>query len=238
MTKPFLVFDAYGTLLELDDFYGRLQRGFETRGAMLPLDAVKKAAHREMRHYIGQARRAVDEAAWLALRAECAAILGEAIREQGHALDLSHEATLAVLADAIVFEPYEETRTVLHELKARGVGLAVASNWDYQLPQVLEQHKLAGYFDFSLASASTGYEKPEAGFFELAWREATAAGGEAGQIYYIGDHYEKDVAASRAGGFVPLWLVREERDVASGETGELACGVARLGTLRDLLTLF
>jgi hypothetical protein len=26
--QPFLIFDAYGTLAELDDFYGRLQRGF------------------------------------------------------------------------------------------------------------------------------------------------------------------------------------------------------------------
>lgn len=238
MPHPFLVFDAYGTLLELDNFYHHLQNGFAAQGIELPLDAVIRAAHREMYHYIAQAGRAVDESSWHALRRECAAILANAIREQGYWPTLDDAATLQILSEAIVFEPFAETAAVLKKLGARGVKMAVASNWDYQLPLVLAQHGLETYFEYTLTSAAAGCEKPAPKFFRIALDKALNAGGEPGHIYYIGDHYEKDVVASREAGFQPLWLVRDQRDIASGETHDTESLVTRLRTLTDLLKLF
>lgn len=236
IVTPFLLFDAYGTLVELDDFYGRLQRGFAAQGVALPLDVVRRAAHREMSHYIANSLRAHQQDGWAALRDECAQILAAAIREQGHALDLPHGAVLQVLADAIVFRAFPETREVLRSLQARGIPMGVLSNWDYQLPQVLQSLGLNTFFTFVLSSAEAGYEKPAPQFFARGLQEAQRAHPQlrASDCFYIGDHYEKDVLPARAAGMTPLWLVRDRRDVASGETHDASDDVLRLQTLRDI----
>ena len=52
-------------------------------------------------------------------------------------------------------------------------------------------------------------------------------------MFYIGDHYEKDVVASGEAGFEPLWIVRDERDIASGEKHQ-AEGVVPLRSLNEI----
>jgi HAD superfamily hydrolase (TIGR01549 family) len=235
--QPFLIFDAYGTLAELDDFYGRLQRGFAMRGVNLPLDIVTRAAHREMRHYIKHAVCARDEASWLQLRNECAQIIGDAVREQGHEVPLEPQQVLDVLSEAIVFQTFAETRSVLQELQTRGVPMGVLSNWDYQLPQIFDDLGLSEYFHFVLSSATFGEEKPSPRFFAHGLQEArrTVPQLTARDCFYIGDHYEKDVVPSRAAGMTPLWLVRDSRDLASGETHSASEHVVHLSTLHDIL---
>jgi len=229
----FFVFDAYGTLVELDDFYGRLQSGFALRGADLSPEIVTRAAHREMRFYMAHAQSARDENSWRDLRFLCAQVLANAIREQAE-FSLSDEQTLEVLSEAIVFRAFPEVREVLDLWRARGATLAVASNWDYQLSQVLQSLDLKDYFSFIFSSAHIGFEKPAPEFFEIVKREVQKVRPDSGVLFYVGDHYEKDVLASRAAGFTPLWLVRETRDVASGETHESDCNVYRLRTLKDI----
>lgn len=235
--QPFLIFDAYGTLAELDDFYGRLQRGFAQRGVDLPLDVVTRAAHREMRHYIKHAVRARDEASWRGLRDECAQIIGDAVREQDYAVPLEPHQVLDVLSEAIVFQVFSETRTVLEQLQSRGVPMGVLSNWDYQLPQIFNDLGLGQFFHFILSSATFGEEKPSPRFFAHGLEEARRVVPQLAprDCCYIGDHYEKDVIPSRAAGMTPLWLVRDSRDLASGETHSASEQVIHLSTLRDIL---
>jgi putative hydrolase of the HAD superfamily len=235
--QPFLIFDAYGTLVELDDFYGRLQRGFAERGADLPLEVVTRAAHREMRHYITHAVRARSDESWHALRDECAQILGNAVRDQGFALPLEHAQELEVLSEAIVFHAFPETVEVLQSLQARAMPMGVLSNWDYQLPGIFADLGLRDYFQFILSSAVFGEEKPSPRFFAHGLEEARRHTPQLAphDCCYIGDHYEKDVLPSRAAGFTPLWLVREQRDLASGDTHDADEHVIRLNTLRDIL---
>jgi FMN phosphatase YigB (HAD superfamily) len=234
---PFLIFDAYGTLVELDDFYGRLQHGFARHDVVLPLDVVKKAAHREMKHYMANSLRAHQENEWHELSCECAQILADAVRAQDYPLSLSTDQVLPILADAIVFHAFPETREVLQELQRREVPMGVMSNWDYQLPLVLRSLGLDTFFQFIVPSTEAGAEKPSPAFFSYGLKrvQETHPHLEPRHCFYIGDHYEKDVLPARAAGMMPLWLVRDQRDVASGEVHEAHDDVVRLWTLKDLL---
>jgi len=235
---PFLIFDAYGTLAELDDFTGRLQRGFAQRGAARPLDVVACAAQREMRHYVAHAVEARTQEDWMALRHECAAILAASFAQQNHPLDLPDETIYEVMSDALVFRVFPEVREVLESLRQRGLSMAVLSNWDIFLPDVLQSLDLHHFFEFVLTSAEIGAQKPAPQVFERALQRAGALhpGLASRNCYYIGDHYEGDILGARAAGMTPLWLVRDERDLVSG-SAEADDDVARLRTLRDLLKM-
>jgi HAD superfamily hydrolase (TIGR01549 family) len=232
---PFLLFDAYGTLVELDDFYGRLQRGFAAHGLELPLGVVRQAARQEMHYYIQHAVRARDLESWQEVRRECSEVLIGAVREQGHQVALSPEAALQVLGDAVVFRAFPDTEAALEKLHHEGIPMGVLSNWDYQLSDILDQINLGRYFAFILSSSQIGVEKPSPIALARGLEAARSVQPDltAAQCYYIGDHYAKDVVPARTAGMTPVWLVRDERDVASGDKHEDA-DVLRIGSLCEL----
>src|SRR4029078_9040490 len=55
---------------------------------------------------------------------------------------------------------YDETQAVLDELRARGVTLAICSNWDWDLEEAIEAAGLTGAGDVVLSSAWVGARKP------------------------------------------------------------------------------
>ena len=236
----YLIFDCYGTLVEMDNFYGRLTSGFARLGQSLPSEAIRCAAHSEMRHYMSRARHAVDPASFASIRQECANVLSAALAAQGYRLPLSQAAVAQVLFDAVAFRPFVEVRQTLEELRRRGFRLGVLSNWDFRLPYELETLRLGHLFDFVLTSAGLGFEKPDRGFFDAGLRTAQFFEPEvtARDCHYIGDHFEKDVLGARGAGMSPLWLVRDRRDLTSGEIHDCADPVPRLGSLCELLNLF
>jgi putative hydrolase of the HAD superfamily len=236
---PFVLFDAYGTLVELDDFYARLHRGFEKVGVLLPLEIVTKAARAEMKYYIAHTVHARAEGDWLGLKSDCARVLVESIRAQNYALDLSHEEVLEILDASLVFRVFPDVRGALETLRARGVAMGVLSNWDGSLRNVLRELDLFSFFDFILISAEAGIQKPAREFFDLALQNVQAkySGLTAPDCYYIGDHYEGDIEGARNAGLTPVWLVRDERDLASGEmrANDKALRIRELGELAPLI---
>lgn len=234
----FILFDAYGTLVELDDFYGRLQRGFACHGVVLCDRVVRQAAHVEMRYYMSHVLRARDLPSWENLRRECAQVLGDAVRESGGRHDLLPEILLEILAEAIVFRLYPETREVLEILHSRGVPMGVLSNWDYQLPQRFEELDLARYFHFVLSSSQAGLEKPGVELFHFGFEAIQKVLPEisSSECLYVGDHYEKDVKGAQSAGFKPVWIVRDERDLPSGDTPHDP-NVTIIKSLRELLEM-
>ena len=236
----YLIFDSYGTLMEMDNFYGRLQLGFKKLGVSLPLDVVRRAAHAEMRHYMKGARFANCLDSWNKLRRDCAQILENAIREQGYKIELPAERVLNVLSEAVVYKPFDDIKSSLEHLRAKGVRLGVLSNWDFKLQAALDDAGIAHLFDFVLSSAQVGIEKPAREFFErgLALARKAMPDLKARDCFYVGDHYEKDVVGARNAGLNPIWLVRDKRDLPSGDTHEAQDDVPRLRSLRDLLPLF
>jgi FMN phosphatase YigB (HAD superfamily) len=241
--RPFLIFDAYGTLVELDDFYGHLQRNLARAGWHFSPDEIKAAAHREMKHYIDRSMLARDRASWLALRQECAQVLADALREARRDFSLSLDKCTEVLGDSIHFRVFPEAQRVLDALHARGVSMGVLSNWDYELPRILESVGLKKYFAFVLSSAEIGESKPSAKVFERAWQLAKSVRPQLTieECVYIGDHWEKDVLPAKSAGWTPLWLVRSRRDLPSkSDSDERADkpSVLKLRSLRPLLRLW
>jgi putative hydrolase of the HAD superfamily len=234
----FALFDAYGTLVELDDFYNRLHRAFTARDIHLPVDVVARAARAEMGYYVQHTVGAKTEAAWLALKRQCAEVLAESLRDAGHDITLATENVLEILEEALVFRVFPETLAVLRELRERGVGLGVLSNWDGSLRGVLQAKGLLDYFQFVFISAECGVQKPDKAFFTLALNRIREAypGLLARDCVYIGDHYDGDITGARGVGMTPLWLVRKIRDVVSGELKE-DTQVHRIEDLRGILTL-
>lgn len=236
----YLLLDSYGTLVEMDDFYGRLHRGFARLGIAASFEAVKIAAHREMRFYMKQARFAVDWPSYEKIRLQCAREMLASLNEQQIEAPISPEAVAQVLGESIHFKSLPGAGETLAALKDRGVRLGVVSNWDYRLSHALEETGLLHFFDFVLSSAQAKSEKPAREIFErgLEMARRFVPNLKARDCFYLGDHYEKDVLGARSAGLKPLWLVARERDLPSGETHEADDDVPRLRSLKDLLKLF
>jgi putative hydrolase of the HAD superfamily len=64
------------------------------------------------------------------------------------------------------------------------------------------------HFDFVAVSSRVGYEKPHAGIFRHALKEAKVAPEEA---IHVGDHIDADVAGARSVGIDAVLIDRRER---------------------------
>lgn len=95
----------------------------------------------------------------------------------------------------------DDVRRVLPQLKEAGYLLGVISNRDQPFQDVLEEHGIAEFFDFSLAAGEVSIFKPEPGLFEHALRRVNLSAGEA---IYVGDNYFADVVGSRRAGLRPV----------------------------------
>lgn len=221
-----LLFDVVGTLLRPREPVGTTYARFAARhGAQLSatrLDAAFRRALRtappmvfpdaapgeiprfERNWWRDRVRMAVCEALG---QGDCA----------GEAPFPSFEAFFAELfthyASAAAWQPLPGVRGALAELRARGIRLAVVSNFDHRLPALLEALGLAGCFEFVLLPAEAGASKPAAAIFDAA---VTRLGLPRHEIALVGDDPEQDLDAARAAGLG-------------------AIDVAELATLRDLL---
>lgn len=108
---------------------------------------------------------------------------------------------------------YDDVRPALEELAARGLRLAVISNWDERLHVLLERLKLRPRFEWVIVSKEVGFTKPSAQIFEIAARRL---GLPAGTVLHIGDSVTEDVEGARAAGLAALHLDRAGRgEIAS-----------------------
>jgi putative hydrolase of the HAD superfamily len=191
-----------------------------------------------MKYYVKHTVWARTEADWKKLRTECARVLANSIRELGHELALPEAAVLQVLEDALVFHAFPEVQQTLQNLRTRGVGMGVISNWDGSLRQVLQDLDLMKYFDFVLISAEEGIQKPAAELFRRGLQRAQERYSDLVEkrCLYVGDHYDGDIAGARDAGLRPVWLVRPERSVVSGELRN-DTEVLRISNLSELLVL-
>lgn len=191
-----------GTMLRLTPPWELLDREL-TEG--LPAERVEAAFRREMAYYAANATEAGDRDSLRALRQRCAEILSE-----GLGVPVAVEAMMA----AIRFEPFEDAKPALAELRARGLALACVSNWDYELPLVLERVGLAGELDAIVSSASVGAPKPDAAIFE---RALGLLGRNPAETVHVGDS-AVDIEGAAAAGVEPLLIDREGNEGPPGVT--------------------
>jgi len=100
---------------------------------------------------------------------------------------------------------FPEVIPTLESLRARGLILGVVSNWVWSLPELLHSLDLVRHFDFVVASARFGFEKPHAEIFRHALAQAAV---EPGEAIHVGDHLDADVEGARAVGISPVLLDR------------------------------
>jgi putative hydrolase of the HAD superfamily len=186
VTLDAVTLDAYGTLVELDDHVGRLQAELAAAGVEREEHAVAEAFAREVEHYQRHKCEARDAGSLAELRRDCAAVFAGAL---GADLDFTD-----ALVRAIVFRPLPGVLDALAALRARGLALAVVSNWDCSLGERLREAGID--LDVTVSCAEAGAAKPDPAIFRLALERL---GVQAARTLHVGDTAEDEEGARAAG---------------------------------------
>lgn len=88
------------------------------------------------------------------------------------------------------------------ELGRRGVTVAVLSNSEGGLAELLADIGIADAFAAIIDSGRVGFEKPDRRIFDYALEAVGAAGAEA---IHIGDSWDADIVGARAAGWRAIW---------------------------------
>jgi len=136
---------------------------------------------------------------------------------------------------AEAWEVFPEVPAVLSSLRASGYRLAVVSNWDERLPELLTDLDLGIPFDPVVFSGRVGFEKPHPEIFARLLEEVAVG---PGQVLHVGDRPIPDFEGPQAAG---LAAVLVERGKSKSARAELEPGglvnepIADLSSLPGLL---
>jgi len=100
---------------------------------------------------------------------------------------------------------YPDVLPTLEALAARGLPLAVVSNWDSHLPRLLEKTGLARFFRTVSVSAIEATGKPDPEIFR---RTCARLSVRAAEVVHVGDSPREDVEGARGAGLTALLLDR------------------------------
>lgn len=215
-----VLLDAFGTLLHLDDPAPRLGTLLTAEGHPHPPERVAAALAREIAYYRRNLHRGRDAAALAALRLECAGVLAEGLGD-----DVPPPSRLAqILVEALRFRLAADALPALDALDRAGVAVAVVSNWDCALPEVLAGLGVADRFAAVCTSASVGAAKPDPAIFLHA---LGILGVPPARALHCGDSPDADCAGARSAGLEAVLIDRR---------GILATGPCRrIRTLVELV---
>lgn len=214
-----VLLDAFGTLLHLDDPVPRLGALLAAEGHRHAPERVGKALAQEIAYYRRNLHRGADAASLATLRLDCAGVLAEALDGDAPAPPRLAE----ILLDALRFSLQADAIPALDALEAAGMRIAVVSNWDCSLPDVLAGLGVADRFDAICASAAVGAAKPDPTIFLHALGRL---GVPAARAVHCGDSPEADCAGALGAGI---------RGVLIDRSGVLSTGPCpALRTLLDV----
>jgi putative hydrolase of the HAD superfamily len=200
MTRAVLL-DALGTLVELQPPAPRLRRELAEAGFDVSEERAAAGFGAEIGYYLAHHLDGGDREGLEDLRDRCAlALMGELDLPE-----LDHPTARRAMLAALEFAPYPDVEPALRELRAGGIKLVIASNWDCSLPDWLEPLGLLELVDAVVTSADVGAAKPDPALFRHALEQA---GAPPAQAVHVGDSLDNDVAGARAAGIRPLLLVR------------------------------
>lgn len=186
-----VLLDAFGTLIGLDDPFGRLRTAARTRlGAEVSQTDAERAMLAEVAYYEVHCHEAADADSLLALRLACAGIVRDEL-----GLGITAEHALSALAEAIVFHAYDDVAPTLRGLREAEVATAVVSNWDCSLPDTLRDAGIE--IPVVVDSATSGTAKPDPAIFHRALERLGVA---ADRALHVGDLHTTDGEGARAAG--------------------------------------
>jgi putative hydrolase of the HAD superfamily len=201
-----VLLDAAGTLIGLESPAARLQELLRRRfGVLVDAEQTRAAFAAEVAYYRTHMLEGGDPAGLERLRSRCAEVLRDALPPSDELAAAANSALVRLLVDALEFKPFAEVPDVLARLRAAGLRLVVASNWDCSLPSVLERAGVLDLVDGVACSAVVGAAKPDPRVLEAA---LALAGVAAGAAVHVGDSPQEDVGAAVAAGIRPVWVDR------------------------------
>lgn len=120
-----------------------------------------------------------------------------------------------------------DTETLLTDLRARGIKIAIVSNWHGGLHRVLEDLAIVDKVDVVVCSADVGFRKPHPEIFHEALRRT---GVSPEFVLHVGDTWAEDVVGALAVGITPLHFANAAAQVPGPHHRSIE-------TLSDLLRL-
>jgi putative hydrolase of the HAD superfamily len=183
--------DGYGTLLELIDPVPSLVRSLGEHGLDRSPEVVREAFAAEVAYYRPEAVRGRDTEALATLRRDCTGVFLHAA-----GADLEPASFVDAFMASIRFEAIPGALETLVSLRARGLELALVSNWDVGLAEHVERLGADGLFSAVVTSAEARAAKPDPTVFQVALERL---GVEPGRALHVGDESEDEQGASAAG---------------------------------------
>ena len=203
-------FDAGATLLHPDppveEVYGRAFREDGARFSPEALrDALLSAWTRVQSQPVEDRYGGVsgEEAFWRAFLSGVRRSI-----DGGEVSDAAFSRLAAHFRDPGSWAVYGDVLPVLEDLSARGLALAVISNWDSHLPRLLEALRLAPFFRVVSVSAIEATGKPAPEIFR---RTCQRLGVSPAEALHVGDSPREDVEGAKAAGLSALLLDRDDR---------------------------
>lgn len=196
-----VLLDAFGTLIGLDPPVPRLRAALAAAGHRYDHATVARAFTAEVAHYRAHHMRGGTPTGLAQLRLECAAVMGGHL---GPGAPDSPELS-AILVAGLRFRLFPDAVPALDGLRARGLRLALVSNWDMSLPAVLDGLGIADRFETVTVSAVCGVAKPDPAIYALTLR---AMGLAPGRVVHVGDDLRLDGAGAAAAGVRPVIIGR------------------------------
>jgi len=195
---PAVAFDATGTLIETAEPVGEVYRRVAlTHGVDLPAWRLDDAFRRVLRRAPPRSapgdepsERARSEIAWW----------HDLVRQTFQATDSTVRFADRTAFANDLFETYRRAdawrprpgaRSLLSALHAEGARLALVSNFDHRLPDILEALDLAPFFEVLAIPARTGLSKPDPALFGLV---AERLGVPLEALSYVGDDPKETLA--------------------------------------------
>jgi putative hydrolase of the HAD superfamily len=226
-----VLLDAFGTLVTLDAPAPLLRALLAERLGVAVTDRQAAAAlGAEVSYYRAHMHEGVDLERVAQLHARCAEVLRRALPAEPAITAATAAVMTELLLDSLRFRVFDEVPAVLADLRAAGMALVVASNWDATLDSVLDRVGLRDAVDGVVNSASAGFAKPDPRLLHSA---LLLAGVAADGAVHVGDSFREDVGAALGAGVRPVLLAREGRPAAA----ELGTGEPTLPPLRVITTL-
>jgi putative hydrolase of the HAD superfamily len=141
-------------------------------------------------------------------RAWWGAFVREVLRRLSHSAPWQPllEDLYAAFAAADVWHPYPEAISTLSRLREVGIPLAVISNWDRRLPEILDNLGFSEFFGVVSVSSVIGFEKPSIEIFKCT---LDGLGVSASGTIHVGDSPLDDYRGAERAGLVPVLIDRQ-----------------------------
>lgn len=158
----------------------------------------------ERGHPLEHREQSANEAAYRAWQRDRLGSLTAACGVHGHAREalLDHVDGRRYTR---LFDVYPDVRPTLTELQARGLTVAICSNWDWCLDRHLVHNGIADKLDAVVCSATVGVRKPHPAIFDLLLERT---GADPRKTLFVGDSWNDDVLGAQVAGLTPVHIVR------------------------------